>query len=163
MESVKRPYRWARGRADRALKIDFVRFCIVGATGFILTAIGLRFFHGSLEIPVTLATLMSAEIGLLSNFFFHQRWTYKYADHNHKPIWLKFVHFHLTSWTGVVLITILESIGVHLLGLDYMVSLVGAAGITLFWNFFWTKYFIFKGGEQSPLLQSKDKDSKEPN
>jgi|GEM_PF-527182 len=156
MERAKKPYAWARGKAERALKIDFVRFFIVGSVGFTLTAIGLRLFHGMLGIHITLATLMSSEIGLLSNFFFHLHWTYNKVDHSHKTPLTKFVHFHMSSWSGVVLITILESVGVKLLHLNYLVSLVGAAGITMFWNFFWTKYYIFKGQTPRPLLHPED-------
>lgn len=156
METVKRPYRWAKGRANRALKIDFVRFCMVGAVGFTLTAITLHIFHGIFDLPIILATVISAEVGLLSNFVFHERWTYKHADHQNKSLGLKFLHFHMSSWTGVVILTALESVGVEVLKLNYFVSLIGAAGITLFWNFLWTKYYIFKGHTPAVLLHPEE-------
>lgn len=156
MESVKKPYAWAQASARQLLRVDFFRFVIVGSVGFTLTAIALRLLHGALGLPIIGATLISSEVGLLSNFVFHQNWTYNSVDHNHKPLLQKFMHFHMSSWSGVVLITILETVGVKGFQLNYMISLVFAAGITMFWNFFWTKYFIFKGKTPAVLLNLED-------
>lgn len=127
------------------LKIDFVRFCIVGSVGFLVTAITLRLVHGLLGLDITLATLLGGEVGLLSNFVFHETWTYKHVNHKGKPISKKLIHFHMSSWSGVAIITGIESVCVKAFHLNYLIALVIASGITLFWNFFWTKYFIFKG------------------
>lgn len=144
MDVVRRHYKWARGKAGRALKFDFIRFGVVGVSGFIVTATFLWLFHDVLNMNLTLATLISTEIGLISNFIFHERWTYKRQDHGDKPLWLKFVHFHMSSWTALVIVTAVETVGVQVFHLDYRLSLVVAAAITMFWNFFWTKYYIFR-------------------
>jgi putative flippase GtrA len=109
-----------------------------------------------LGLPVIIATPIGSEIGLLATFVFHQRWTYSHVDHSHRSLSTKFVHFHMSSWSGVVLITVLESIGVKVFKMDYMVSLVITAGIAMFWNFFWTKYYIFRGHTPKPLLQPEN-------
>jgi putative flippase GtrA len=147
---------WGKKKTKQLLKVDFVRFGMVGAAGFIVTAILLKVLHGILKLDVIPATLLSGEGGLLSNFVFHEKWTYKYVDHHYKSVWKKFIHFHMSSWTGIVLITVIESIGVKVLHLNYLVSLVIASGITMFWNFFWTKYFIFKGHTPPVLLNPED-------
>jgi putative flippase GtrA len=156
MESARHARSWAQGQAQRALKVDFVRFGVVGAVGFIITAVALRILHGQLGLHITIATLLSSEVGLLSNFMFHQTWTYNHVDHSHKSLPTKFLHFHMSSWSGVALITLIESVGVKAFHLNYMVSLVIAAGITMFWNFFWTKYYIFRGHTPKPLLHPED-------
>lgn len=145
-----------RQAADRLLKVDFIRFGMVGAVGFMVTAIGLKIFHDLLGLDITIATLISGEAGLLSNFAFHEKWTYKYVDHHYKSLQKKFIHFHMSSWSGIMLITLIESICVKVLHLNYLLSLVIASGITMFWNFFWTKYFIFKGHTPKPLLNPED-------
>jgi len=156
MYRANKHYRWAHAKAQHFLKIDFFRFVLVGTIGFILTAISLRLLHINLGLHITLATVISSEVGLLSNFFFHERWTYNSVDHHHKSTAKKFVHFHMSSWSGVVLITVLETVGVKAFKLNYLVSLVFAAGITMFWNFFWTKYFIFKGKTPAVLLNPEE-------
>lgn len=152
MEFAKRHYRWAHKKTQHLLKIDFLRFAVVGTVGFTITAILLRILHGALGLHITIATFISSELALLSNFSFHEKWTYNQHDHSHKSLTTKFIHFHMSSWSGVVLITILESVGVKVFHLNYLISLVFAAGITMFWNFFWTKYFIFKGRTPAVLM-----------
>ena len=156
MESAKQARTWAQDKAQRALKVDFIRFGVVGTVGFLITAIGLRILHGMFGLHITLATLISSELGLLSNFVFHEKWTYRHVDHSHKSLTVKFFHFHMSSWSGVVRITLLESLGVKLFKMNYLVSLVFAAAITMFWNFFWTKYYIFRGKTPAPLLHPED-------
>lgn len=149
-------YKWVRGQADRALQIDFIRFGIVGSVGFVVTAIALHTFKNILGLNVLPATLLASECGLLSNFVFHQNWTYKHVDHSHKSLWKKFVHFQTSSWSGVVIFTAIETIAVTKFKINDMIALVIASGITMFWNFFWTKYFIFKGKTPAVLGHVED-------
>lgn len=145
-----------REKINRLVKIDFIRFGMVGAVGFVVTASALHFFHVTLNLGIIVATLISSEIGLLSNFVFHENWTYKYVNHKTKPLWKKLLHFHMSSWSGVILITVIESVGVKLFHLNYIVALVIASGITMFWNFFWTKFFIFKGHSPDILMHPEE-------
>lgn len=62
----------------------------------------------------------------------------------------------MSSWSGVVLITLLESLAVKVFHWDYMLALVFAAGITMFWNFFWTKYYIFRGKTPAVLMHPEE-------
>lgn len=151
--SVSQPYIWGKQKTTQLLKIDFIRFGVVGAVGFLVTAIFLQLFHGVFGLDIFPATLLASEIGLLSNFVFHEKWTYKSANHKDKPLWTKFWQFNMSSWSGVVLITLIESFCVKILHLNYLFSLIIAAAITMFWNFFWTKYFIFRGHTPAILLE----------
>ncbi|MEI6481725.1 MAG: GtrA family protein [Candidatus Saccharibacteria bacterium] len=147
---------YARDKVGKIIKIDFIRFGIVGAIGFVITVTLLKIFHGTLGINLVIATLLSSEGGLLSNFFFHEKWTYKYVDHQGRSVWKKFVHFHMSSWSGVLLITLIETISVKVFHIQYLVALFIASAITMFWNFFWTKYFIFKGHAPKVLFDPED-------
>lgn len=129
---------------------------MVGCVGFLVTAILLKIFHGDLKLDIVIATLIASEGGLLSNFVFHQNWTYNNVDHRHKPISKKLLHFHMSSWSGVAIITLIETISVKVFKIEYIIALVIASIITLSWNFFWTKYFIFKGRTPHVLLDPED-------
>lgn len=154
MDVVRRHYVWARGKAGRALKFDFIRFGVVGVTGFIVTSSFFSLFHYVFGINVTVATMLGTEIGLISNFIFHERWTYNKIDHSKTPLWKKLVHFHMSSWSALVIVTAVVSIGVHVFGLLPLVSMVIAAAITMFWNFFWTKYYIFRNRDAAKPFSS---------
>ena len=145
---------YTRQKASQLLKIDFIRFGIVGTIGFVVTlALKLTVFSG---LEVYLATFLSSEGGVLSNFVFHEKWTYNQVDHHHKPLWKKFVHFQASSLSGVIIFTILSGTGEAFLHIPTTISLAIAAAITMFWNYFWTKYFIFKGNTPAVLLNPED-------
>ena len=156
MNSGKNAYKYLKNSRDKLLKIDLFRFLIVGTVGFMVTALLLKFLHGNLKLNIIVATLISGEGGLISNFIFHQNWTYKHHDHSHKTVSKKLIHFHLSSWSGVAIITVIETVSVKVFKIEYLLALVIASAITLFWNFFWTKYFIFKGHTPAALLDPED-------
>lgn len=145
-----------RDKVRKLIRIDFVRFGIVGAIGFLINAFFLRVLHGSFELAIIPATLISSEAGLLSNFVFHEKWTYKHLNHQSKSVWRKLLHFHMSSWTGIVIITVIETVCVKAFNIDYLISLVIASGIAMFWNFFWTRYFIFNGSTPGVLMSPED-------
>jgi putative flippase GtrA len=154
MQSGKDVFEPLKNGKSKLLDIDFIRFSIVGVVGFIVTALILGLLKGALKINIALATLVASEVGLISNFIFHQNWTYKY--HSHKSIKKKLLHFHMSSWSGVAIITIIETISVKVFKIEYIVALAIAAIITMFWNFFWTKYFIFNRRVPKVLLDPED-------
>lgn len=149
-----RSYARGKQRVQKLLKIDFVRFGIVGVVGFLVTLILKITVFGKLE--VFFATFLSSEGGVLSNFVFHEKWTYNSVDHHNKPLVNKFLHFQLSSLSGVVLITLINGAGIKYFHLSNFVSLAIAAAIVMFWNFFWTKFFIFKGSTPAVLLDPED-------
>jgi putative flippase GtrA len=149
-------YWWTHEKVGMLLKIDFVRFGTVGITGFIVTVIGKALSQHTLQLDPATAIFIGSEAGVLSNFIFHERWTYKYVDHHHKSLLKKFFHFQLSSLSGVLLFTLIGIIIVKVFNHDSIITLAVAAGITMFWNFFWTKYFIFKGKTPAVLLNPED-------
>jgi putative flippase GtrA len=149
-----RPYMWGKQKVGRLLEIDFIRFGIVGFVGFLVTLIlKVTVFHSLNDF---LATFFASEGGMVSNFIFHEKWTYNNVDHHSKPIGKKFLHFQLSSLSGVLLITLINGGSIRYLHLSNLVSLVIASGVVMFWNFFWTKYFIFKGNTPAVLLDPED-------
>ncbi len=133
----------------RLLKIDFVRFCIVGASGFVINFLLLTLLYKILNSPLVIAQVLAAEIALFSNFMFHHHWTYK-AHNVRKTISTLIVQFHLTSWVAVIGSALIVSFGVHVLNLGYFIALVLASGTALFWNFAWSKFAIWRHHHDTP-------------
>jgi putative flippase GtrA len=129
----------------RALKIEFIRFGVVGAAGFVVSFSLLAILRGGMGMAFLPALILSNEGALISNFIFHEKWTYKHIDHTHKPLSKKFLHFHLSSWTGVALIVGIGLFCIKVLKLNYLVGQSIASFIVMFWNFAWTKLYIFQG------------------
>lgn len=147
---------YTKKQKERLLKIDFIRFSIVGATGFSISFVLLYLLHGRANVAYTPALLLSNEGGLLSNFTFHERWTYKHLNHEDKSLWQKFISFHVSSWSGIALIFLISIVSTKVLGINYLISQMIASGVVMFWNFFWTRYFIFKGKTPAVLSHPEE-------
>ena len=128
---------------QRLLKFDFVRFCVVGASGFIINLIILSFLYKGLGWSIFLAQIIAAEIALFSNFLLHHTWTYK-ANQVDKSLLQLIIQFHLSSWVAIVGSAALVAGGVKWLHLGYFAALVISSAIALGWNFGWTKFVIWR-------------------
>lgn len=127
----------------RALKYDFVRFCVVGAIGFIINFALLSLLYKIWGWPIFIAQLIASEVSLFNNFLLHNNWTYK-RNNVKKTLPRLLIEFHATSWIAIVGSSALVSFGVHVLDLHYAVALIIASIIVMVWNFGWTKLYVWK-------------------
>lgn len=127
----------------RLLKVDFIRFCIVGGTGFVINLILLNLLHSVLKIPIVVAQLIAAEISLFSNFMLHHHWTYKSSKVD-KSLRVLIVQFHATSWPAILGSSVMVGVGVKTFHLKTFEALAMSSAIALVWNFCWSKFVIWK-------------------
>ena len=132
----------------RVLRIDFIRFCLVGASGFAINFVILTILYKHLNFHIFIAQLIASEIALFSNFLLHHNWTYK-RKKTSKNVRDLLWQFHVTSWVAIVGSAALVSMGVHVFKLSYVTALVISSAIALGWNFFWSKYVIWKHDHES--------------
>ena len=133
-----------RGVVERLLRQDFVRFCVVGGVGFLINLVILKLLHDAWHWPIVLATLIGAEVAYFSNFLFHNSWTYKHGQRAEKSFRRLLVQFHLSAWSGMLLNTVIVYVAVVMFRQDSAVGLIIASLIVLFWNYFWTKFYIWR-------------------
>jgi dolichol-phosphate mannosyltransferase len=134
---------YTRTRLERLLKIEFIRFCIVGGTGFSVNFVLLVLLHRLFHLEIFVAQLISGEIALFSNFMLHHHWTYK--SHNvNKSFRTLLIQFHSTTWPAIIGSTLMVGFGEKLIHLSTISALTLSSVISLFWNFFWSKYVIWR-------------------
>jgi len=134
---------YTRIQIERLLKIEFIRFCIVGGSGFVINLALFSLLHKVFGVEVFIAEFISAEVSLFSNFMLHHNWTYK----SHKVVKSKknlLIQFHATSWPAIIGLTLMVGASEKLLHLDSIVSLALSSVIVLAWNFVWSKFIIWK-------------------
>lgn len=131
-------------RVLHLLKLEFVRFCIVGVTGFVINFIILTSLHKALHLEIFIAQLIGAEVALASNFTLHHHWTYK-THHVEKSVPMLILQFHASSWPAIVGSALMVTAGEKLLHLDNLAALGLSSVIALLWNFVWSKYVIWRG------------------
>jgi putative flippase GtrA len=105
---------YTKQKIQRLLTIDFVRFCIVGGTGFVINFIILGGLHKLFNVPIPAAQFIGAEIALFSNFMLHHHWTYK-RNRVEKNIKSLIIQFHASSWPAILGSTLMVSAGVKFL------------------------------------------------
>lgn len=100
-------------------KIKFIKFGIVGATGFIVNYVALRILR-NYGLTETLSWVLSTEIAIINNYVFNNAWTFKDQEiKGLKQTIFKFLQFNLTSAGALLIQSIAGPIGVKLVGVQY--------------------------------------------
>jgi dolichol-phosphate mannosyltransferase len=134
---------YTREQLVRLLKIDFVRFCIVGGTGFVINFIILVTLTKAFHVHVFAAQSIGAEIALFSNFMLHHNWTYKHHKVEKRKHHL-LVQFHLTSWPAILGSASMVTACEKFLHFNNLSALAVSSVVALVWNFLWSKYIIWR-------------------
>jgi putative flippase GtrA len=134
---------YTKKRVEALLKVEFIRFCIVGGTGFLINLVFLALLPKLFGFPVPVAQFIGAEIALFSNFMLHHHWTY--TRHKvKKSMRVLIIQFHLTTWPAILGSVAMVSISVEFFHLGKIVALIISSAISLIWNYFWSKYVVWR-------------------
>jgi len=128
----------------RLLKVDFIRFCLVGGSGFILNLAILSLLQNLTGLSIFVSQLIAAEIALFSNFILHHHWTYKH-NNVHKSLPKLLIQFHASSWPAILGSATMVSLAEHYLHLNNFFALILSSSIVLVWNYCWSKFVIWRG------------------
>lgn len=137
---------WIRQKTNKALEIDMIRFMIVGGLGFIINLTVLYVVHGVSGLSIAISQIIGAETAILSNFYWHSRWTYKEAAE--KPLPTRLLQFHASAWVGSGITSAVVIVLVKQFNVFYPAALVIGSLSGLLWNYLWTKHVIFKKSSQ---------------
>lgn len=130
-------------KIEHLLKLEFVRFCVVGGTGFVINLILLTLLHKILGMPIFIAQLIAAEAALFNNFMLHQNWTYKHKKVQ-KSLGSMLVQFHATSWPAILGSAVMVSLAVRFLHFSNLLALIASSAIALIWNYTWSKFVVWR-------------------
>src|SRR5260221_12658561 len=132
-------------------KERFIKFGIVGFTGFVVNFIALRVFRKIIGIE-TIAWILSTELAIISNFTFNNLWTFKSEKiEGLEKLVKKFLQFNLGSAGALVIQAIAGPIGVKLIGAKYDFIVLGLVVVFLVlpYNYFIYNRFIWRSGAKS--------------
>lgn len=127
---------------------SFVKFVIVGGTGFIVDSLLLYIFALQLHFPPWIAKLISAEAAIINNFTLNNAWSFSHKQINEgKRNYIKgLTKFNIVSLGNIVIQTVGITITTALFGKDYILF-YNAAIIVLFvipYSYFFYNKFIWK-------------------
>jgi len=152
-------------RVDDVLNNRIFKFAFVGGLGTVVQLTTLTLLR--LVIPTfkylifsnfLVATLLSIETAIASNFILNNLWTFADRKLESNQVLGKFLAFNAASLGSVIIQLIINTVGENVIGLHdlFIVPVVGFAidtgmlfaicgiGIGLFWNFFAYNFFIWK-------------------
>jgi len=127
-------------------KQRFIKFAIVGGTGFLINFIALRIFRKIIGVEV-MAWILSTELAIASNFTFNNIWTFKTEKiEGVKKLAAKFLQFNLTSAGALIIQSVAGPIGVGIVGTKYDFFVLGFVVVFLVmpYNYFMYNRFIWK-------------------
>jgi putative flippase GtrA len=129
----------------------------VGALGAVVDFGALNILTHVLDLPVTLAGVISFALAVTHNFTWNRYWTY--PESRHFPLLPQYVQFVVINATALLIrvpilalvpgpvIGFFESLGVapataEVLGNNFALAL--AVGIAMFWNFFVNRFVTYR-------------------
>ncbi len=154
-----------RVRMTDLMKSRIFKFLVVGGVGTLIQLTTLQLFRSLLpEISVLfltkfiLATFLSIEIAIASNFLLNNSWTFADKKLEKSKMLGKFLQFNVTSSGSILIQLVVNSLGEKFIGIKdlFTVPVVGIVFDTglafamtgiiigLFWNFFAYNKFIWK-------------------
>ncbi|MGB3129383.1 MAG: glycosyltransferase [Dehalococcoidia bacterium] len=123
---------WFEGKIKR-----FIKFCIVGASGFCVNLGLLAIFVEVAGMHKVWAQIPSYQISILTNFMFNDFWTF--SDRRTpglKSFLIRAVKFNLISQVGWGINISVYYIALNFAGIYYIVSQIIAIAVATMWNFF---------------------------
>ena len=81
------------------LQREFLRFCLVGASG-VFVNLGCLWFFEQLEVVTNLASALAIQCSIGSNFILNERWTFRAGP---TARWRRAIRFQLVSLFGALL------------------------------------------------------------
>lgn len=149
------------------LPTTFTKFLIVGAIGYLInqftlflvydtpllwflptkeTDIDLGLFTHT-DIRLFLATVVAVEAAIISNFTWHERWTFRDRAQS-KPRFLRFAQFNVTSIGSPIISVATVNILTPAFGVSpYITNSLGIA-LGLIWNWLWNTQLVWQVSQQ---------------
>jgi len=107
------------------------KFLLVGATGALVNSLALLLLVQGTHLPLLLASALAAELSILHNFSWHDRWTFGRTQLS----WRRLARFNLVSLAGLVITTATLWLLVRHLGLYYLAANLLGICLATAWNF----------------------------
>ena len=120
---------------------QFIKYCIVGASGTLIDLGSLYLFVEFAQIPVIPASVLSFLLAVVNNFAFNKLWTFRSKSRNYRKLFIKFL---IISVVGLGLTVASMWIFTELLAIWYMFAKALTSLIVLTWNFLGNKLWTFR-------------------
>jgi len=127
---------------------QFIQFCLVGGTNFLISALTFWGFYYLLHTNELIAFVAGFVISVINAYYWNLVWVFKHKHGNKKAALIKFLIIYTSTFFLGFLITY---IFVQLMGQKaFWVPFLNTA-ITTPINFLFSKFWAFKGGKKDAV------------
>lgn len=129
------------GRLGERLRFPvgrFLRFGLVGISGLTVDMASLYVLYDVLGIGLTRSAIVAAEIAIVNNFFWNDRWTFGDVARQQSQrgmVIKRFLKFNIVCLMGLILKVLLLNLFFNGLHVNAYVANLMAIAIVTFWNF----------------------------
>jgi putative flippase GtrA len=122
---------WRLDSSARTFVARLSKFLLVGGVGVLVNSVALLLLYQRVHLPLVVASALSVELAIVSNFLWNDRWTFGRRERSLG----RFARFNLVSLGGLVITTFTLWVLVHHLGLYYLAANLLGIGLAIAWNF----------------------------
>ncbi|MGL4881881.1 MAG: GtrA family protein, partial [Waterburya sp.] len=116
----------------------FVRFGISGFSGVFVNMFILYLLREFIGLGLTRSAILAAEVAIVNNFFWNDRWTFRDISEHQKgriKTFRRFLKFNVICLSGLVLNILVLNLLYNFLNMnEYLANIIAIATVT-FWNF----------------------------
>jgi dolichol-phosphate mannosyltransferase len=124
--------------------LTFIRFCLVGLSGVIVNEAIFWALATHLGVYYVLAGALSAEAAIVNNFVWNDSWTFKgKARGGSRRRLVRFVVFNVNMAGGVLISLVVLYLLGTVLGINLLVSNLGAIVVSMLWNYAASTKFVW--------------------
>ncbi|ABS56964.1 Dolichyl-phosphate beta-D-mannosyltransferase [Methanoregula boonei 6A8] len=135
--------------------VKLFRFGIVGLTGIIVNEGLLIYLRSYAQFALPVASIISIELSILSNFILNDSWTFKTGQHALPHWWQRLLSFQVVSLGGAAInFVILNALALYV-GVDYRVANILGIVVAFAWNFLVNRRVTWKKSGQVVPSQEK--------
>ena len=139
---------WITGELRR-----FVKYALVGISGFGVNLGLLSVFHEIIGIDKGLSGTISYGISIQTNFMLNELWTFRDKRHvAHSPIMKRVIKFNLISSIGWAINNGVYRLLYAVVGLWYILSMIIAIAVVTLWNFYINMHWTWKQKERNTTI-----------
>jgi putative flippase GtrA len=133
-----------RDASNCGLSARALAFMAVGCIGFVVQITVLAALTLGTHWPTVAATALAVEAAVLTNFFWHERWTWRDRSENHHPRFRRLWRFQLTNGaTALVGNVIVTALSAGLLGIHPLLANVLAVALLSVVNYLAADRWVF--------------------
>lgn len=131
-----------------------ITFVCVGLTGVIVNLTTLYILTEWLNLIYVISGILGVEVSILSNFMFHEEFTFKDILPRKQSWVARFITYHVTSFLGAGINTLTLIILTMFVGWWYMVSAAIGIMLAFIWNFATNRGIVWEG-ERRPIMEQE--------